>query len=47
MDPPSTFAGLNLILAHFRSETNFKHNILSLRRLRSFQRNKIYRTGVN
>ena len=38
---------LNLILAHYRSGTHFKHNILSLRSLTSFQSDKNYRTGVN
>ena len=36
-----------LILAHYRSETHFKHNILSLRSLTSFQSDKNYRTGGN
>ena len=37
----------SLILAHYRSEIHFKHNILSLRKLSSFQSDKNYRTGVN
>ena len=34
-------------MAHYRSVTHFKHNILSLRSLTSFLSDKNYRTGVN
>ena len=34
-------------VVRYRSETHFKHNILSLRSLTSFQSDKNYRTGVN
>ena len=34
-------------MAHYRSVTHFKHNILSLRSLTSFLSDKNYRIGVN
>ena len=37
----------NLTFGHYRSETHFKHNILSLSSLKLFQGDKNYRTGVN
>ena len=51
--PPSLYVErkpkneLNHIFAHYRLETHFKHKILLLGSLVSFQSNKKYRTGVN